>query len=208
MDWEEVLEMTIAYVSILVIVGHGNVHQMGVFAVPLFTGFILHELGHRTVARKLGFQARFQIWWEGITFAFFLWAITGFKFTFFAPGAVVVGYRMLQPGTYELRASNGEVYYAPHYMVPITPTRGEMGKIALAGPLTNIVIALISLPLYFVWPAEFIMYTIAINLFLAFFNLLPIPPLDGEKILKWKPWVWTAMFVPLMILYAVSFFGL
>tara|TARA_B100000745_G_scaffold63630_4_gene37631 strand:+ start:10943 stop:11581 length:639 start_codon:yes stop_codon:yes gene_type:complete len=63
-------------------------------------------------------------------------------------------------------------------------------KVAFAGPLANILIALglgvlvrlspiLSLPDKLI---ELCVMAIALNLFLAFFNLLPIPPLDGSKI--------------------------
>jgi len=66
-------------------------------------------------------------------------------------------------------------------------------KVALAGPATNIVIAgLFSLMLrisstgIFVF-SEFVVgilvFGIVINVWLAFFNLVPIPPLDGSKLL-------------------------
>jgi len=60
-------------------------------------------------------------------------------------------------------------------------------KIALAGPASNLILAiLLSLVLHLV-PASSQLLTIShifisINLSLALFNLLPIPPLDGSKI--------------------------
>jgi Zn-dependent protease len=63
-------------------------------------------------------------------------------------------------------------------------------KVALAGPLTNLVIALI-FAMFLRFGAEIFtgaMMTIlnmivVINIILAVFNLVPIPPLDGSKIL-------------------------
>ena len=59
--------------------------------------------------------------------------------------------------------------------------------VALAGPVSNLVIALIfgllirfSVFSFLVIPFSFIVY---INIFLALFNLIPIPPLDGSKLL-------------------------
>lgn len=72
----------------------------------------------------------------------------------------------------------------------------DMALVALAGPLTNIVIAIVSAGLFHglsfllsdvtgVWLLflfGFLQIIIRINILLAVFNLLPIPPLDGSKI--------------------------
>lgn len=81
--------------------------------------------------------------------------------------------------------------------VPFNPynlRNRRMGEllIAGAGPLSNIVIALIfGLLIRFGWDAGLfspsltliMIFIIKINLVLAVFNLIPIPPLDGSKIL-------------------------
>lgn len=72
--------------------------------------------------------------------------------------------------------------------------RKDMMKTAAAGPGVNIlaailfglIIRLLWLMPYFMFAKEvmnFLMITMMINLGLAFFNLLPIPPLDGSNIL-------------------------
>ncbi len=63
--------------------------------------------------------------------------------------------------------------------------------VAIAGPLANIAIALVFALLVRaaeVWALSDTFVTLSVqiiilNIFLAFFNLLPIPPLDGSKIL-------------------------
>ena len=80
--------------------------------------------------------------------------------------------------------------------VPYNPnnfTNQKWGEaiVAVAGPLANIAIAIIfvllirsaellSLTETFIFLAEKV---VTLNIFLAFFNLVPIPPLDGSKIL-------------------------
>ncbi|NCC81474.1 MAG: site-2 protease family protein [Clostridia bacterium] len=71
--------------------------------------------------------------------------------------------------------------------------RKQMMYVALAGPISNILLAIITGILYVQLTSilggfgqlatTFFTYLIMINVFLAAFNLLPIPPLDGSKIL-------------------------
>lgn len=73
--------------------------------------------------------------------------------------------------------------------------RKGMMLVAIAGPLANITMAFIFYQIYQIVPpllsnityasllAIFLEISIALNIGLAAFNLLPIPPLDGSKIL-------------------------
>jgi len=38
-----------------------------------------------------------------------------------------------------------------------------------------------------------------VNLWLAAFNMLPFPPLDGGKVLSWNPIIWALVAIPLWI---------
>lgn len=77
--------------------------------------------------------------------------------------------------------------------VPFNPYNLKWGKwgealVAFSGPLTNIIVALIfALVLQYGPQTEgfvfIVSHIILINMILAVFNLLPIPPLDGSKIL-------------------------
>ena len=80
----------------------------------------------------------------------------------------------------------------------------ENGKISIAGPIVNIILALIFLgiqisiqPLVTLSNIDMMVYLyflsvigFNINSFLALFNLLPIPPLDGSKVISWNLPIW------------------
>lgn len=78
--------------------------------------------------------------------------------------------------------------------VPVNPynLRGKFGEaiVSVAGPLSNIFLAIVfGLLIRFIgdiFPSSFVQiagYAVYINILLALFNMVPIPPLDGSKIL-------------------------
>ncbi len=72
-------------------------------------------------------------------------------------------------------------------------TRNQMLKVAVAGPASNLLLA-IGLTIVFhllhlspvSLPGFFVLLAISSNIMLAVFNLLPIPPLDGSRIVDAK----------------------
>lgn len=89
--------------------------------------------------------------------------------------------------------SGSPVVFGAAKPVPINPLYFRDGKkdvalVAFAGPGTNIVIAVLAaFVLKFVGSSEFIyiilLNIVIYNLILAIINLIPIPPLDGSKIM-------------------------
>ncbi len=68
----------------------------------------------------------------------------------------------------------------------LRPRRLGMALVAIAGPLTNIALAFIFSRLY-IWPAlsnatQICAWGVMLNLMLAVFNMVPIPPLDGSRV--------------------------
>jgi Zn-dependent protease len=142
-------------------------------AVGVGTGFILHELSHKYVAIHYGAHAEFRMWQSGLILAIVLPIITFGQFLFAAPGAV--------------------------YIYGTNITRKQNGIISVAGPVTNIVIAIFFIMLAFIFPKSLIALVAVsasrINFFLAFFNLIPIGPLDGTKVFAWNKTIWAGLFV-------------
>ena len=94
-------------------------------------------------------------------------------------------------------AAPGAVYTYANYM-----TDEINGKISIAGPVVNIILALVFLAIATaIYPSAFYSETsslifvicavgYSINSFLAVFNLLPIGNLDGSKVLTWNFGIW------------------
>ena len=77
--------------------------------------------------------------------------------------------------------------------VPFNPynfrnLKRDSGLTALAGPVSNILIAIVLSVIFHISAPipvlqHIFWYVIFLNLLLAFFNLIPVPPLDGSKVL-------------------------
>ncbi len=131
----------------------------------VMTGFLLHELAHKWMAQQYGCWAEYRGNKNGLYFAL---AMSAFGFLLAAPGAVMVSGRI---------------------------TDRQNGIIAAVGPLTNIAIAIVALPIYIFtagldWPlsllGELARFIVVINLILGGFNMIPVQPLDGSKVIMWS----------------------
>jgi len=77
-------------------------------------------------------------------------------------------------------------------------SRKQNGLISVAGPATNIGVALFFAGLMAANMGEITnamgAIGMQINMFLALFNLIPFGPLDGGKVFMWSKTVWIAAF--------------
>lgn len=175
---EEIRDLAISILIITLIFAYNPnnpssmINLFPTFLFIVIIAFVFHELAHRFVARKFGAVAVYKMWIEGLLFGL-IFMIVGFKFV--APGAVVI---------YPYRFKRWGMKFS-HL------TTNEMGIIAGVGPLVNLFFAII----FRFFSGEIFQFVSSVNAFLAFFNLLPIPPLDGSKVLIWKPAIWIFLFI-------------
>jgi Zn-dependent protease len=182
-----------------------------VVAIMLLIGFPVHEFAHALVAYRLGDST-----------ARFMGRLTLNPIAHFDPlGGILLAVTFIGSGF-------GFGWAKP---TPVNPNNLEGGPrgealVAAAGPISNLILAIIvALPLryleanpdlYFSVP-EIVIITmqlfIFINLVLMVFNLLPIPPLDGSKVLfaflpprqtwQWRPILEQYGFILLLLLFFV-----
>jgi Zn-dependent protease len=151
-------------------------YLIGISLVTVGTGFVFHELSHKFVAQRYGYWAEFRMWPMGLVLAL-VTSLIGIIFA--APGAT--------------------------YISGTNISLGENGRISVAGPLTNVAIAILFSPFLLLdsssllWAVGFI--GVRINVFLALFNLLPLGPLDGAKVFRWSKPVWIMVFIPLLVAF-------
>jgi Zn-dependent protease len=185
-----------------------------VVAIMLLVGFPVHEFSHALAAYRLGDStARFMgrltlnpiVHFDplgGILLAITFLSGTGFAFGWAKPTPV-------NPNNLEEGGRTGEAI------------------VAAAGPLSNLVLAIAAaLPLRYILASPdlqaqipemviaVLFYFVFINVVLMVFNLFPIPPLDGSKVLfaflppqvawRWRPVLEQYGFILLFIVFFVG----
>ena len=174
-EWKDLMIGALGIsLAITLATSHSLVEMPFTFILVFFImapAFILHELGHKWSAERFGLKSRFMMWEKGLLLSLIL---SVFKILLLFPGAVYIygGY----------------------------PSRRENGIISLAGPLVNIFLALLSIIAFYLTGVSLFLVSFRINIHLAFFNLIPIPPLDGSKVIAWNFWIWSAVFFPVAAL--------
>ncbi|RLF46176.1 MAG: site-2 protease family protein [Thermoplasmata archaeon] len=144
--------------------------------LAVVTAFACHEIAHKYAGMKYGYWSEYRMFPQGLLFALLL-SFAGIVFA--APGAV---------------------------MIFGMPSREESGKISAAGPLANMTLAFLFIIVASAGIIKNIASAIAtINAFLAFFNLIPLGPLDGRKVMAWNMAVWIIMIVMSIVLLVASF---
>ena len=180
-------------------------------AIMLLVGFPVHEFSHALAAYRLG---------DGTAKLF--GRLTLNPIAHFDPlGGILLAVTFIGSG-----GAFGFGWAKPTPVNPANLQGGHRGEalVAAAGPLSNLVLAaLAALPLRYILSSptiaaavpELVIRTLItfvfINLVLMVFNLFPIPPLDGSKVLfalmpprtawKWRPILEQYGFILLLIVF-------
>ncbi len=156
-----------------------SLYDISVWVLPLIIAITFHEAAHAFVAHRLGDNTAYN-----------LGRVSFNPFKHIDPFGTV-----LLPGI--LLLSHAPFLFGYAKPVPVNfrklnNPRIGMVWVALAGPVTNIALGLLAalafhaLPLAPAetakWVADNLKNALIINVLLAVFNMLPIPPLDGGRV--------------------------
>jgi len=145
--------------------------------VLAFTGaFLLHEIAHKIAAQSYGLWAEFRLTLMGAIITLF--SIVSPFFKIISPGAVMIA----GPADKEV-----------------------LGKTAVVGPMTNIILCAVSFALTFLSTSplfDIVVFSAFFNAFIAVLNLLPFGMFDGWKVFKWSKLVWVLAFLSSALLLA------
>jgi Zn-dependent protease len=156
-----------------------TLYDVSVWVLPLVIAITFHEAAHGFVAHRLGDNTAYDL---GRVSFNPLRHIDPFG-TLIMPAILLMAHSPFLFGYAKPVPVNFRALRSP---------RVDMVLVALAGPATNIALALLAAAAFHVvgylpanaaqWGVDNLKNALIINVILAIFNMLPIPPLDGGRV--------------------------
>ncbi|MCW4009054.1 MAG: hypothetical protein NWF05_00330 [Candidatus Bathyarchaeota archaeon] len=152
------------------------------YALGLTASFFVHEMAHKVTAQRAGLWSEFRLTTWGAVLTLV---------------SVVMPFKLISPGA---------------VMISGPAKMADIGKISIAGPVTNLVFSMAFLgasfalnPL-FAFPWWWLFISLAMfNAIIAIFNLIPFGILDGYKIYNWDKKIWVMLFAAAIALAVPSY---
>jgi Zn-dependent protease len=154
--------------------------------VGVIVGMVLHELMHRNVARRYGLLSRYVVNALGVIVSLLTLPL---PFKIIAPGYTSV-YVFGPPDPRKRRGLLESVVAGPSINMLLSFLALVAGVIARVGGAYEA----------FLWLVQFAW----VNAYLAFFNLLPLPPLDGSKVFRFSVVLWAVLFIVSIALLVIA----
>jgi Zn-dependent protease len=151
-----------------------NLASVAILSIAFMLSFILHELAHKFSAQHFNLWAEFRLTLQGALITLISMFL---PFKLISPGAVMI-------------AGAG--------------TRETVGKTAISGPVTNIILSISCILIAALGQSLFLVVAF-INAFLAAFNLIPFGIMDGLKVFRWNKPVWATVFAAAAILTVYTY---
>ncbi len=158
-----------------------KIYFIAIAAVPVLFTIVFHEVAHGWMAWKLGDSTAKD-----------MGRLTLNPVPHIDPvGTIIVPIiMMIMPGNFLFGWAKPVPFNPYNFYNHINMRKGTMW-VAAAGPLSNLLLAIISAFLFAAtqrfFPNQtlltFFYFALFFNVLLGFFNMLPIPPLDGSKVL-------------------------
>jgi len=140
-----------------------GVVDVAILSIAFTASFLLHELAHKFSAQHFNLWAEFRLTLQGALITLI---------------SIFLPFKLISPGAVMIAGSG---------------TQETVGKTAIAGPITNLILATTCIMIAAFGQPLFLIVAF-INAFLAVFNLIPFGVMDGLKVFMWNKLVWAIAF--------------
>jgi hypothetical protein len=142
-----------------------GLQNIAIAIIILVVSFFVHEIAHRTIALLNGYRSQYKMWLTGLIVGVVLAFVSNGYIMFIAPGALIITHLPI----HRLGKNPNDL------------SLKHLGWIAMSGAIANILFAVLLKALYTGTGIGLFHTAMVINIWLAIFDMLPIPPFNGSR---------------------------